>query len=260
MSKELQGKQAVVLGGSQGLGFATAKSLVTKGAKVCIISRSEGKLITACKELAELSGIEHEYIVCDQSDMKSVDEMVGSFKTRFSRIDILILNSGGPKFGFFDTLSFEDWSTGTNMILNSFLKVLQGTLPIMKKNGGSIISITSISASRPIKGLTLSNVIRPAIEGLMRTIAEEYAEFNINAVSVEPGMIFTDRIKSIVENGSETSGRSYEQELDERIGAIPLKRFGDPEQFGNFVSFFATKSGRYVTGQTLIYDGGIQLR
>lgn len=259
MDQSLKNKWALVLSSSKGLGLSTAKALKAKGANVIITSSNESNLIAAKENLDLIDSGYCEYVICDFTKNDCVEKMVDKLQSWTKKLDVLVLNSGGPKPGLFKNLEIDDWNSGINGILLSFIKTLKLCLPFMEDTGGTIIAITSISATRPIHNLTLSNVIRPAVEGLMRSIAKEYASKNVNAIAIEPGRIMTDRMNNLINSTAVANKTDFETEFSKNVAQIPLGNLGDPDRFGEYVSFFATPAGRYVTGQTLVYDGGLNL-
>lgn len=259
MNQLLNEKWALVLSSSKGLGLSTAKALKAKGANVVITSSNEANLISAKKKIDAIENGRCEYIVCDFSKNDSVENMFQKLTNWTKSLDVLVLNSGGPKPGLFKTLNIGDWDLAINSILINFIKTLKLGLPLMEVNGGTVVAITSISATRPIHNLTLSNVVRPAVEGLIRSIAKEYASKRINAIAIEPGRIMTDRMSDLITATAEANKTDFDTEFGKNIAQIPLGNLGDPDCFGEYVSYFTTPAGRYVTGQTLIYDGGLNL-
>ncbi|MBM7647314.1 3-oxoacyl-[acyl-carrier protein] reductase [Bacillus ectoiniformans] len=254
---QFQGKTALVLASSQGLGKAIAQKLAQKGANVMLASRSEDKLSEVQAEIKSQYDGQVEYMVCDITDPTQIKKLTEETVKHFGTIDILINNAGGPKAGKFEDMSDSDWQSAFELNLLSYIRVIREALPYLKKQGGKIINIASSSIKEPIPGLILSNTFRTGIVGLSKTLAEEFANDNILVNTVAPGRIATDRVRHLDEFNADKQGISIEQQEEQMKNKIPLGRYGKPEEFANVVAFLASDENTYMTGSSFLVDGGM---
>ena len=256
MNLDLTNKNALVGGGSKGLGKATAIELAKLGANITLISRSEERLQAALADLPMSEHQSHDYLVADSSD--SVDLRMKVLQLLEKKpIHILINNTGGPKGGPIvdaDPLEFLQ-AFNNHLICNHLLTQL--VMDGMKEAGyGRIINITSTSIRQPIMGLGVSNTTRGAVASWAKTVSLELAPFGITVNNILPGTTQTSRIVEIVTAKAKRVGVSYEQ-MEEQIKAqVPMQRFATPEEIGAVVAFVASPAASYITGTSIPVDGG----
>jgi len=256
MELGLKGKTALVVASSQGLGKAIAASLVSEGVNVMLASRNEEQLQSVEQELAAFQNGKVSHIRCDITKPEEIQKMVDHTKSEFGRLDILINNAGGPPAGSFEEMTDEHWQSAFELNLLSYIRIIREALPLLKVNGGKIINIASSSIKEPIPGLILSNTFRTGIVGLSKTLASELAPFNILINTVGPGRIATDRVKHLDEVNASKNGISREKVESLEKQAIPLQRYGKPEEFANVVTFLVSDANSYMTGSSFLVDGG----
>jgi len=248
MDLGLQGKVAFVAASSQGLGKSVALELAREGAHVIINGRNAMLLEETRNELNRAGSGEVFAILGDLSIAEQREEVVNTALEKFPDIDILVTNIGGPPSGKFESLSQEDWDNAYNLLLASTVSLIQQFLPSIKKQAwGRIISITSQAVKQPVQNLILSNSVRASVVGLIKTLASELGEYNITANNVMPGYTKTNRLKSLIEKNPSFADAVHE---------IPLKRFGNPEEFAAAVVFLASERASYITGTSIAVDGG----
>ncbi|MBO1626767.1 SDR family oxidoreductase [Bacillus arachidis] len=257
MELGLAGKTALVVASSQGLGKAIATELIKEGTNVMLLSRNEEKLASLQKELIALNKGTAMYTVCDVTNKESIKQAVEYTVQNFGTIDILVNNAGGPKPGTFEQLTDEDWYNSFELNLLSYVRMIREVLPYMKEQGGKIINIASSSIKEPIPGLLLSNTFRVGITGLAKTLASEFAPYNILINTIAPGRIATDRIASLDETAAEKHGITVEDVQKQYESIIPLGRYGRPSEFAAFAAFLASDANTYMTGQSFLVDGGM---
>ncbi|RXT02806.1 SDR family oxidoreductase [Ammoniphilus sp. CFH 90114] len=257
MDLNLQGKVALVVASSQGLGKAVATQLVKEGASVMLTSRDEKNLQAACEELTSLGLGKVSYCPADITKVEDVQRLVQVTRDTLGKIDILINNAGGPPGGNFEQFSDEDWQKAFELNLLSYIRMIREVLPDLKKEGGRIINIASSSIKVPIPGLILSNTFRTGIVGLSKSLAEELAPYNILVNTVAPGRIATARVAFLDELKAKKLGVSREDIEEQSKKTIPLGRYGAPEEFANVVAFLVSDAGSYMTGSSLLVDGGM---
>jgi 3-oxoacyl-[acyl-carrier protein] reductase len=234
----LTGKRALVLGGSRGLGAASADALRAEGVTVLAASRSG------------------DYKV-DLADPASVAALVERVRGE-GGVDILVNNSGGPKAGPAQGQSSADWLAAFQTMATSLYAITDGLLPQMIERGwGRIITIGSSGVLAPIPGLALSNAVRGAIAGWSKTLAAEVAAQGITVNMVLPGRIDTDRVRELDSGKAQRSGSTLEDVQAASRRDIPLGRYGQPEEFGAVVAFLASRQASFVTGSMLRVDGGM---
>ena len=257
MDLGLGNKVALVIASSQGLGKAVAKELVKEGAQVMLTSRSEDKLAEVKEELEALHAGRVAYFPCDITNAEDIKKLVERTHAVFGKIDILVNNAGGPPTGKFDSFSDEAWQRSFELNLLSYIRVIREVLPDLRKEGGRIVNIASISVKTPLPDLILSNTFRNGIVGMSKTLAEELAADNILVNVVAPGQIATDRIKFLNESRAKNQNRTLEEVDAEAIAKIPLGRYGTPEEFAKAVAFLLSDANTYITGSTIYVDGGL---
>jgi 3-oxoacyl-[acyl-carrier protein] reductase len=257
MNLGLQGKNALVIASSQGLGKAIAKKLSEQGVNVMISSREQEKLKAVKKELEQTSKGRIEYKACNIKDKNEIKTLVDKTISEFGSIDLLVNNAGGPPAGTFEEMTDEDWQHAFELNLLSYIRITREVLPHMKKSGGKIVNIASSSVKEPIPGLILSNTFRTGIVGLTKTLASEFASYNILINTVAPGRIATDRVAFLDENAANKQGITKEEIEEKMKKVIPLGRYGEPEEFANYVCFLLSDTNSYMTGQTFLIDGGM---
>ncbi|MFW9842978.1 MAG: SDR family oxidoreductase [Candidatus Thorarchaeota archaeon] len=246
MNLDLEDRTFLVTAASRGLGFSVAKSLADEGAEVIICGRNEVSL----KKAVSLLGEKAEYHIADLSKKEDVQSLVKKIATNIPHIDGLFVNAGGPPPGTFSKLTDEDWKKAFNLTLMSAVWLTRETIPLLKMSDSpSILYSTSISVKQPIDNLLLSNTIRPAVIGMMRTLATELAPDYIRVNAICPGYIQTERVDELL---------SASDSAEENITAkIPLKRIGKPEEFGPVAAFLLSPISSYIHGSLLLVDGGL---
>lgn len=265
MNLGLEGKVALVVASSKGLGRACAEALAREGAKVIINGRRPDELAKTAQEIRKIMAVRGADVHTVSGDVSNPDDiarMVKAARARFGQLDILVTNGGGPSPGKFADLSEKDWQAGMESTLWPVIRLIRQTLPALQeakeRGGGRIINIVSTSVKQPIPGLFLSNALRPAVIGLAKSLATELAPDGILVNNVCPGSFDTDRIKHVYEaRAKDNPGQSIEQIAAQAAKAIPLGRLGNPQELGNLVAFLASDKATYLTGQTISIDGGL---
>ncbi|MBS4177308.1 SDR family oxidoreductase [Lederbergia citrea] len=256
MQLGLQGKNALIVASSQGLGKAIAEQFVKEGTNVMLASRNVEQLKAVQAELEKLNGGKVFWVRCDITEPEEVKNMVKQTVEAFGGLDILINNAGGPPAGGFEDMDDEAWQKSFELNLLSYIRIIREALPHLKKAGGRIINVASSSIREPIPGLILSNTFRMGIAGLSKTLADELAPYEILVNTIAPGRIATERIKQLDESNADKQGITPEQAASLARESIPLGRDGRPEEFAKVVVFLASEGNTYMTGSSFFVDGG----
>lgn len=257
MDLHLEGKTALILAASQGLGKAIATQLVKENVHVMLASRDEEKLKRVQEELLSLGGGKVYFHTTDITKLEEIKTLIQETKQVFGTVDILINNAGGPPGGGFKQFDDEAWQKAFELNLLSYIRTIREVLPLMEEKGGKIISIASSSIKQPIPSLVLSNTFRLGVVGLSKSLAEELAPSGILVNTVAPGRIATQRVAELDEMKAQRLGVTREKVEEDSKAAIPLKRYGEPEEFANVVTFLVSDANTYMTGSALLIDGGM---
>lgn len=259
MDLGLQQKSVIVTASSKGLGKATAKTFAEEGAYVLLSSRDQTELEEAKKEICSETGNPHvAYTVCDMTNGQAIKDMVAKAVALHGTVDVLVNNTGGPPAGGFEDFEDEAWEQAFELNLLSFVRTIREVLPYMKEQGsGHIINFTSSSIKQPIDHLILSNTFRTGIVGLAKSLSQELAPHNILINTIGPGRIATDRVAHLNEVEANQSHKSPEEVKAQSEAAIPMKRYGYPKEFANAVVYLCSGANTYMTGQSLLVDGGL---
>jgi 3-oxoacyl-[acyl-carrier protein] reductase len=264
MDLGISGKVALVTASSQGLGRACAELLACEGARVVMNGRRPEELARAAQEIRQVMsarGAELHTVAGDVTQPDDIARLIKATIAKFGQLDILVTNAGGPAPGRFADLSEEQWQAALDITLWPVIRLIKQSLPYLKqakeRGGGRVVTIASTSVKQPIPGLLLSNSIRTAVIGLVKTLASELAEDGILVNAVCPGSFDTSRIKHLYDTRAKASGLTVEEVAEQAAKAIPLGRLGDPRELANLVGFLVSDKATYITGQTICVDGGI---
>jgi 3-oxoacyl-[acyl-carrier protein] reductase len=248
---------AVVLAASKGLGRACAEVLAARGWDLVVCSRtSDGVRDTV--EALTASGVRAEGVEADVSRTEDIERVFARADEAFGRVDALVCNAGGPPPGDFLSLDDDAWARGYELTLMSAVRALRAAIPRMRAGGyGRLVVLGSSSVRRPIPNLVLSNAYRPAIAGLMKSLAVELGPDGITANMVSPGRIETERLRQLDQKNAEKRGVAADEVRNASIASIPMGRYGAPEELAEAVAFLVSEQAGYITGQSLLVDGGL---
>ncbi len=256
MNLDLKGKNALVGGSSRGIGKASAMELAALGANVTLISRSPEIMADVLKELDHSQGQEHDFLVVDYSDHKSVKKQIKAYLTK-KNIHILVNNTGGPPGGPITEAKVKEFLQAFNNHLICNHLATKYAIKGMKADGyGRIINIISTSVKAPLHGLGVSNTTRGAVASWAKTMANELGQFGITVNNLLPGATNTSRLQEIIVNKANKTGTSEEEVANKMKSAIPMQRFAAPEEVGAAVAFLASPAAAYINGINLPVDGG----
>ena len=257
MDLGLRGKVALVAAASRGLGRATAEALALEGASLVICARGADALEDARDAISQRTGVDVDMVAADVSTADGIANVWQRTRERFGHVDILVTNAGGPPSGPFESHDWGVWQRSVELTLRSAVELTRLVLPGMKeRRWGRILNVTSIAVKQPVDGLMLSNSIRSAVTGFARTLANEVAAYGVTVNNLLPGFTRTDRVEQL---NAETAAREGVTVADvaRRIEAqIPMRRLGEPEEFAALAAFLASEQAAYITGQSIVVDGG----
>lgn len=257
MNLGLEGKRALVTAASGGLGYATAKALALEGAHVLICSREQSRADEAAARISSEASTQVQALACDVADDVQLKNLFGKIDSHLGGLDILVCNAGGPPSGDFKKLDASAWDTAYQLTLLSVVRSVSYALPYFQQaGGGCILSIASSSIKRPLANLLLSNVFRPAIAGLTKSLSVELASDNIRVNCLAPGRIETERVNQLDQLAAERQGLSVDEVRKRSLGGIPMGRLGQPDEFGRVAAFLCSEVASYMTGSILYADGG----
>jgi 3-oxoacyl-[acyl-carrier protein] reductase len=258
MDLGLKDRAAIVAASSQGLGKAVAMALAKEGARLALCARTEAALAATAKEICAATGTAVFTRALDVTDRASVRRFVADTAEHYGRLDICVANAGGPPSKTFAETTVDDWHATAELNLMSTVYFAKEVLPIMQeRRWGRFIAITSLTVKQPVDGLILSNSVRSAVSGLIKSLANEYGPYNILVNNVCPGYTGTARLIALTERLAEKEGVTPHEIADRWARQTPLGRIGEPEELANLVAFLASERASYITGVSIAVDGGM---
>jgi 3-oxoacyl-[acyl-carrier protein] reductase len=254
MDLGINGKRALVLGGSKGLGRGIAGALAAEGAIVALTGRDQAVAAQAAAQIGDPA----RGMALDLADAGAIDPFLDRLASDFGDIDILVLNGGGPPPSLASEIDPAFWRAQFDTMVLAGMRITNRLLPPMRQNGwGRIMAVASTSIREPIPGLTASNALRSAVAGWMKTLAGEVAAEGITVNMLLPGRLATDRTLSFDRMDAESEGLSIETVAARSQSDIPVGRYGTPAEFGAAAAFLASRQAGYITGVALPIDGGL---
>jgi 3-oxoacyl-[acyl-carrier protein] reductase len=253
MDLGLEGRTAVVLGASGGLGAASARQLGAEGANVVVVGRSADRASEIAAALPSATAV-----AADLTDADAPARIVAAALDAFGQIDVLVLNGGGPPPGAAVGFTGEALDSAVDLLVRPHVAMVEKVLPGMLERGwGRIVAVGSSGVQQPLANLTASNLGRAALAGYLKTLAGEVAGRGVTVNMVLPGRIDTDRVAQLDEAAARRTGSSAAEARASSEATIPLGRYGRPEEFGAVVAFLSSELAAYVTGEQVRCDGGL---
>lgn len=248
MDLKIAGKVALVTGASKGIGLAIAQGLATEGCRVMLSARGEAALQQAVEGI-RLKGGEAAAYSADVSNPEAIAALLAHTRERLGDPEILVINAGGPAAGRADSLPESAFAEAYELTLMSAVRLARAALPAMiARRWGRIITVTSLSIKQPVANLALSNTFRAAVTGFTKTLANEVAASGVTVNNVAPGYTATERLKELFKDAAAEAAL---------VDTIPARRLAAPEEVAAAAVFLASQQAAYITGQTLVVDGGV---
>jgi len=258
MDLGLKGRGVIVAASSQGMGRAAAELFAREGAQVAMCARTEKTLRQAADEIRQATGAEVYAEALDVTDAAAVQRFVEQVAKRFGRIDVCVTNAAGPPAKNFLSVTTDEWRRAVEQNFLSVVYLAKAVIPHMQRHRwGRIITITSVSVKLPIPDLILSNSVRSAVVGLVKSLSNEFGKDGILVNNVAPGYTATDRLKELAGTRALAAGVPVDGIYEQWAAEAPLKRLADPKEIADAIVWLASERASYITGQTVVVDGGI---
>lgn len=258
MDLQLRGKRALVTGASRGLGFAVARGLAMEGCQVAINSRNHKNLAEAAMKIAEETGVDVYPLAGDVTEPEVPARLVAQAVEAMGGLDLLLTNTGGPPPGKFEDFDDDAWQKAVNLCLMSHVRLIRAALPYLRQSkAASVLAVTSYTVKQPLMNLILSNSVRAATVGLIKTLALELGADGIRFNSILPAWTETERVYEILQNRARLNNTTVEEEIARQAKETPLGRMSTPEEFANPAVFLLSPAASYLTGVMLSVDGGL---
>ena len=276
MDLGLNGKRALVLAASGGLGYAVAEALAREGARVALCSRDPVRARAAARRSVEAlaadanggaagygaagygaAGYGAAGYGADVGDPDALARLFADAVPALGGLDVLVANAGGPPPGGFVDVGDDAWERGFRLTLMSVVRSVRLALPAFESAGGGRVAVVlSSSVKQSLPNLLLSNVYRPALAGLVKSLAIELGPRNVQVVGIAPGRIATERTDELDRAAAERTNRSFDEVRSASVATMPAGRLGRPEEFGRVAAFLCSPAAAYVSGSVVLVDGG----
>jgi 3-oxoacyl-[acyl-carrier protein] reductase len=253
----IENRVAWVAGSSSGIGLAVAEALAGEGARVALGARDAGRLTAAADRIESSTGTRPFASALDMADGASIANWAATCREKLGPAELLFVNAGGPPAGRHEDLDASTWRGAADLILHGAVALTDEVLDDMKRAAwGRLIYLTSVSVRQPIDGLMLSNSLRAAVQGYMRTLATELAPLGITANCLAPGYTATERLGELSKKQAAMRNTSEAEVEADWVASIPAGRLGKPEEIAAAAAFLAGEPAAYLTGQLITVDGG----
>lgn len=257
MDTSLNSRHALVCGSTQGIGLAAAMEMAEAGARITLLARDAEKLRSCLGRLSSAHGQQHHALAVDMADTPALERALAEHLTAHGPLHILVNNTGGPAPGPAHEADVDQFAAAFRLHLLAYQTLVRAVVPGMKaERHGRIINVISTSVKQPLPNLGVSNTIRGAVAQWGKTLANELGPHGITVNNVLPGATRTERLAAIIRNKSAKTGASEADVEAEMLHEIPLRRFAEPAEIAQAISFLAGPAGAYINGINLPVDGG----
>jgi 3-oxoacyl-[acyl-carrier protein] reductase len=258
MDLGLKNRSVVVAASSEGIARAAAEKFAAEGAQVAMCSRDEAKLNAAAEEIRQRHSTAVITTALDVTDEAAVRDFVEHVAEKFGSVDVCVTNAGGPPAKMFLATTTEEWHRAAELNFMSVVHFARAVLPWMQRqHWGRIVTITSVSVRQPVPDLIYSNAVRAGVVGLVKSLSNEFGKDGVTVNNVAPGYAATERLNHLIQKRASDLGISNEDSAAKLAGDVPLKRLGQPEEIADAILWLASDRASYITGQTLLVDGGL---
>jgi len=255
---QLRDRVALVTAASQGLGYATALQLSREGALLAICSREQARISAAADAIRAETHRPVLGVVTDVTAPDDIAKLIDRVIEEYGGLDILVTNAGGPPSAAFEELDDATWERAFHLTLMSAVRLIRAALPHLRQSSApAVLAITSYSVKQPILNLVLSNSIRMAVIGLIKTLVLELGSEGIRFNSILPGWTETERVHDLMEDRARRAGTTVEEEIAKQAASSPTGRMATPQEFANVATFLCSPAASYLTGVMLPVDGGM---
>ncbi len=257
MNLNLNDKNALIMASSKGIGKAIAYGLASEGVNLYLSARSLDLLTSIQTDIQDQYQVKVEIFPADLSNYNDRENLISAVKAKYSTIDIIVHNMGGPKPSTVLNTSIDEWTNSFNSLCLPIIHLNNAFIPgMIAQNFGRILAITSLSVIEPIDNMALSNSLRSFITAMLKTLANEIAKYNITVNCLAPGWIKTDRTDELLESRIQLSRQSKDQYLESHLSTIPANRMGNVTEIASLATFLCSNQAGYITGSTMCVDGG----
>ena len=258
MDLGIKGRVAIVAASSQGIGLATAEAFAAEGCRIAMCARSDRTLQAAAEKIRKQYTADVYAEALNVNNAAAVGRFIAAVEAKFGSVDICVTNAGGPPAKGFLAASLEEWQQAIDANFLSNVYFAREVIPRMqRKKWGRIITITSITTKQPVTDLVLSNAVRAAVVGLVKSLANEFGKDGILVNNVGPGFTATGRLKELAKARATATGKPEQEFLDAWAADAPVKRLADPREVAETIVWLASERASYITGQTVLVDGGM---
>ena len=253
MELGLTDTRALVTAASSGLGLACATSLAREGSRV-VVSARVGDRLEAAREASDASAA----VPCDLESATQIDALMDQSVTRLGGLDILVVNCGPPPVGLFADMADKDWEQAFVGVTLSAVRLIRAALPALRASTrGRIVVLTGYGMREPQSNLVVSEANRSGVALIAKVVAGDHARSGLTVNNIAPGPVLTDRLRDVHRAAAERRGGGVEEVLREAALAVPVGRFGEAGEIGDLCAYLCSDLAGFITGQTIVVDGGI---
>ncbi len=258
MNLGLAVRSVIVCASSEGIGLSAAKRFAAEGARVAMCSRDHSKLAKAAESVRGLSSQDVMSRALDVTDAQGVATFVDEVAAAYGGVDVCVTNAGGPPARMFLDTNDAEWDQAFALNLKSVVFFARAVIPHMqRRRWGRIVTLTSVSVRQPVSDLIYSNTVRAGVLGLVKSLSNEFGADGITVNNVAPGYTATERLRSLVSKRSEAVGISEQAYLQQLGDQAALRRVGEADEVADAIVWLASERASFITGQTVLVDGGL---
>ncbi len=257
MDYGIKGRSVLVAAASEGIARAAAEKFASEGARLALCSRDATKLNHTADAIRKQYACDVLAETCDVTDGATVRRFVDRVASEYGGVDVCVPNAGGPPARDFLATTPEEWQHAVELNLLSVVYLAHAVLPHMqKRRWGRIVTITSVSVRQPVGDLVYSNTVRAGVVGLVKSLSNEFGKDGITVNNVAPGYTTTARLNELIAGRAKAAGITDQQYADQLSASVPLARLGQPDEVADAIVWLSSERASYITGQTLLVDGG----